>query len=160
MYKINIKNLLAKSKFENLNQLATITGIQRSTLIKIYNGDTTKISLNTLFSLCKAFECTPNDIIVDDNNETSQTNLNQEISINKNDSTVSEELSFQDMLDSFNEDCSKVNHAADIIFEKSKLISQVSAIAKDDSPDLESINKIMIKWKNLDKHNPIQKDPR
>lgn len=46
--------------------LSKQTGISPNNIGKICNGETTNIRLDTIEKICKALECTPNDIIVSD----------------------------------------------------------------------------------------------
>lgn len=64
MYKINIKDRV-NSKFKNLNQFAMACKMQRVSVDKIYQGTTTRISLDVLESMCNVLDCTPNDILTE-----------------------------------------------------------------------------------------------
>lgn len=63
--KINVKDKIAE-KGLNKNQFAKLTHIGYPAACAIYNGETTRISFDTLESICRVLECTPNDIIVSD----------------------------------------------------------------------------------------------
>ena len=65
MLKIQIKQLV-DAKFENMNQFAKAIGIAHQAAEKIYEGKITKISLDTIESLCVVLDCTPNDILISD----------------------------------------------------------------------------------------------
>lgn len=65
MLKINIQNKL-KEKGMNKNQFAKFMQIGYPAACALYNGKTTRISLDTLENICKVLECTPNDIIISD----------------------------------------------------------------------------------------------
>ena len=65
MIKLNIKNKLAE-KGLNKNQFSKLVQIGYPAACAIYDGETTKISFDTLERICKVLECTPNDIIVSD----------------------------------------------------------------------------------------------
>lgn len=64
MYKINIKDRV-DSKFKNLNQFAMACKMQRVSVDKIYQGTTTRVSLDVLESMCDVLDCTPNDILTE-----------------------------------------------------------------------------------------------
>lgn len=42
------------------------TGISQNNILKICNGETSTIRFDTIEKICKALNCTPNDIIVSD----------------------------------------------------------------------------------------------
>lgn len=65
MITIQIKQLV-DAKFENMNQFAKAIGIAHQAAENIYKGKITKISLDTIESLCVVLECTPNDIFISD----------------------------------------------------------------------------------------------
>lgn len=65
MLKINIQDKL-KEKGLNKNQFAKLAQIGYPAACALYNGETTKISFDTLESICKVLECTPNDILSSD----------------------------------------------------------------------------------------------
>ena len=65
MLKINIQDKL-KEKGLNKNQFAKLAQIGYPAACALYNGKTTKISFDTLESICKVLECTPNDILSSD----------------------------------------------------------------------------------------------
>ena len=65
MLKINIQNKL-KEKGLNKNQFAKLAQIGYPAACALYDGKTTKISFDTLESVCKVLECTPNDILSSD----------------------------------------------------------------------------------------------
>lgn len=46
--------------------LSKQTGISPNNIGKICNGETTNIRFDTIEKICKALDCTPNDIIVSD----------------------------------------------------------------------------------------------
>lgn len=46
--------------------LAKQTGIAQNNILKICNGETSTIRFDTIEKICKALNCTPNDIIVSD----------------------------------------------------------------------------------------------
>lgn len=63
--KLNIKNKLSE-KGLNKNQFAKLVQIGYPAACAIYDGETTRISFDTLEAICRVLECTPNDIIVSD----------------------------------------------------------------------------------------------
>lgn len=65
MIKLNVKDKLAE-KGLNKNQFSKLVQIGYPAACAIYEGETTKISFDTLERICKVLECTPNDIIVSD----------------------------------------------------------------------------------------------
>lgn len=65
MLKINIQDKL-KEKGLNKNQFAKLAQIGYPAACALYDGKTTKISFDTLERICKALECTPNDILSSD----------------------------------------------------------------------------------------------
>lgn len=65
MLKINIQDKL-KEKGLNKNQFAKLAQIGYPAACALYDGKTTKISFDTLESICKVLECTPNDILSSD----------------------------------------------------------------------------------------------
>ena len=65
MIKLNVKDKLAE-KGLNKNQFSKLVQIGYPAACAIYDGETTKISFDTLERICKVLECTPNDIIVSD----------------------------------------------------------------------------------------------
>lgn len=70
---INIKDKLAEKKM-NRNQFAKAVGIGYPAARALYDGTTTKIEFSTLDSVCRVLDCTPNDILVS-NDETVQKRL-------------------------------------------------------------------------------------
>ena len=63
MLKIQIKDLV-DAKFENINQFAKAIGIGYQPAEKLYNGDVSRIGLDTLEAICDVLDCTPSDILV------------------------------------------------------------------------------------------------
>lgn len=59
---LNIKEL-RKSKRISILKLSKITGISRSYLNELDNNKYDNPGLKVICTLCKAFNCTPNDII-------------------------------------------------------------------------------------------------
>lgn len=65
MYKLDIKHYV-DSMFDNINQFAKAAKIEQPTAKKLYEGNTSRISFDVLYSLCQVFHCTPNDILIND----------------------------------------------------------------------------------------------
>ncbi len=64
MLKIKIKYLMIDNKIKNLSELARQTGINRATLIKLYNEERPEtLILENLFKLCDFFNCKLSDLI-------------------------------------------------------------------------------------------------
>lgn len=66
---INIKEKL-KEKDLNKNQFAKAMQIGYPAACALYEGTTTRIDFDTLESICRVLECTPNDILVSNENIT------------------------------------------------------------------------------------------
>lgn len=65
---IQLKKVL-EEKHMNRYELAAKTGLSYPGITKIYDGKTKRISLDTIEILCRALDCTPNDLFVfDDKN--------------------------------------------------------------------------------------------
>ena len=58
---LNIKELMKKNNM-NKNQLSKETKISYQNICKMYNGETSRIYLDSIESLCIALKCTPNDL--------------------------------------------------------------------------------------------------
>lgn len=71
---INIKPLL-KQKQMSRYQLAQKIGVTYPTITAIYNSSSSSIKLDILEKLCRTLECTPNDILLFDNDNISQNNI-------------------------------------------------------------------------------------
>lgn len=50
----------------NISTLALKTGISRNTIANIYHEKNTRIDIKTITKLCNFFGCTPNDLIIFD----------------------------------------------------------------------------------------------
>ena len=61
--KISIQQQL-QAKEMTRYELARKIGVTYPTIDKIYKGDSTSIKLEILESLCNVLECTPNDILI------------------------------------------------------------------------------------------------
>lgn len=60
---IQLKKVL-EEKHMNRYELAAKTGLSYPGITKIYDGKTKRISLDTIEILCRALDCTPNDLFV------------------------------------------------------------------------------------------------
>ena len=65
MLKINIQDKL-KEKGLNKNQFAKLMQIGYPVACALYDGTTTRISFDTLESICKVLDCSPVEILVSD----------------------------------------------------------------------------------------------
>ena len=65
MLKINIQDKL-KEKGLNKNQFAKECKIGYPAACALYDGTTTRISFDTLESICKVLDCSPNEILESD----------------------------------------------------------------------------------------------
>lgn len=63
--RLNIQTKM-QEKGLNKNQFAKLTQIGYPAACKLYDGETTRISFDTLESICRVLECSPNDIIISD----------------------------------------------------------------------------------------------
>lgn len=66
--KLNIKDKLNEKNMSRY-ELAKRIGVTYPTITSIYNGDSTSIKLDILESLCRELDCTPNEIIVTEEEE-------------------------------------------------------------------------------------------
>ena len=73
MIKINIKKLV-DSKFKNINQFALAMNLATLNAKKLYEGESTRISLDVLERLCSVLNCTPNDIFYFDDFSNKESN--------------------------------------------------------------------------------------
>lgn len=67
MMKLEVKKYVDKH-FKNVNQFAVAIGIGYQAARKIYNGETSMIAFDTLEKMCEVFDCTPNDLLINDVN--------------------------------------------------------------------------------------------
>ena len=63
MLKLKVKEVL-ESQNKTPYWLSKQTGISPNNIGKICNGETVNIRFDTLEKICKALDCTPNDIII------------------------------------------------------------------------------------------------
>ena len=75
MIQINIKNMV-DSKYKTINRFAHDMSISVDNARKLYNGNTTRISLDILEKLCKVLNCAPNDIFEFDDVTNNKSNYN------------------------------------------------------------------------------------
>lgn len=71
MYQLDINDIVTM-RFPNKSQFAKAIGVSREAAIKLCNGETTRISFSTITAICKALECTPNDIFSNDEDFSNQ----------------------------------------------------------------------------------------
>ena len=71
MLKVNIQDKLLEKRL-NKNQFAKLVQIGYPAACALYDGTTTRISFDTLENICKALDCTPNDILVSDDPQMQQ----------------------------------------------------------------------------------------
>lgn len=65
MITLQIKHLVDE-KFQNKNQFAKAIRVGYPAACKLYDGETTRISFDTLENICIALECSPSDIFISD----------------------------------------------------------------------------------------------
>lgn len=61
--RLNVKDKMAE-KGLNRNQFAKLIQVGYPAACAIYDGETTRISFDTLDAICRVLECTPNDILI------------------------------------------------------------------------------------------------
>ena len=69
--RLNIKDLV-DAKGLNKHQFAQLIQVGYTAACNLYNGKTERIYFDTLERICKVLECTPNDIIVSDDQQIQQ----------------------------------------------------------------------------------------
>ena len=65
MLKFNLEKLVAKTG-KSLYAIAQNTGISYSTIYKIHKNGTTRADLLTIEKLCREFECSIEELIIED----------------------------------------------------------------------------------------------
>lgn len=65
MYRLKVNKLLNQID-KTPYWLSKQTGISPNNMIKICNGETVNIRLETINKLCSVFDCTPGDLFEDD----------------------------------------------------------------------------------------------
>ena len=65
MYRLNIRKLLDE-KGKSQYWLSKQTGISQNNILKICNGETSTIRFDTIEKICKALECSINDLFESD----------------------------------------------------------------------------------------------
>lgn len=73
--RLNIKDKMTE-KGLNKNQFSKLVQIGYPAACAIFEGETTRISFDTLEAICRVLECTPNDIIVSDDPTVSRLLMN------------------------------------------------------------------------------------
>ena len=61
MIKNNLSMLMGAKRIK-IYELQKLSVLSRSTITRLYYETTNMISLNTIEAVCKALECTPNDL--------------------------------------------------------------------------------------------------
>ena len=64
MFKINIDKIL-KDKCKSRFWLSKAADITYPTMKKLADGNTVSINFDVLYKICKALDCTPNDIFLE-----------------------------------------------------------------------------------------------
>ena len=87
--KLNVKDKMIEKKI-NRNQFAKLVQIGYPAACAIYDGSTTRISFDTLESICRVLNCTPNDIFISDDPKVDKllTEYNELIKSNKKNGAV------------------------------------------------------------------------
>jgi len=67
--KSNLHVLMGKRKIRSLNQLARETGLSRPTIDRIYHDKADRVELETMYNLCKFFDCTVGDLYTIDDED-------------------------------------------------------------------------------------------
>lgn len=62
MIKCNLSALMGAKKLK-ISDVVNETGINRSTVTRLYHETTTRIDFETLETLCKFFDCEPGDLL-------------------------------------------------------------------------------------------------
>lgn len=62
MLKNNLSTIMGAKRIK-IYELEKLSGISQSTLTRLYYNKTNTVSFNTLECLCKALDCTVNDIL-------------------------------------------------------------------------------------------------
>lgn len=61
--KFNLHVLMGQHKIRSINKLSEETGISRPTLTRIYNGESDRIEMGTIQTLCDYFKCDVGDLM-------------------------------------------------------------------------------------------------
>ncbi len=62
MLKNNLSKILGEKRMK-MSELQQLTGLGKTTVIRLYYARTTNINFKTLDKLCKALDCTAHDIL-------------------------------------------------------------------------------------------------
>ncbi len=68
MIKSNLSLLMGRDKLR-IADVARVTGLNRSTITKLYHETATRIEIESLHKLCALFKCQPNDLFVYEQNK-------------------------------------------------------------------------------------------
>jgi putative transcriptional regulator len=60
--KNNLRVLMAKHKM-NIKDVHEATGLSRTTISKLYNEESTTIAFETIYKLCKLFDCEVHELL-------------------------------------------------------------------------------------------------
>jgi putative transcriptional regulator len=66
--KISIKEQLTKINMSRY-KFEQLSGLSRGAVTGLYKGENSRITLDVLEKICVILNCTPNDIIIDDEND-------------------------------------------------------------------------------------------
>lgn len=83
---INIRDIMHQTGMTRY-ELAKLLDITYPTVTAIYNSTITNIKFETLEKICQIFKCTPNDILIFENNKAFESTL-------KNDDNFSKYMNF------------------------------------------------------------------
>ena len=62
MIKNNISKILGEKRMK-MSELQKLTGLGKTTVIRLYHDRTTNIDFNTLNKLCEALDCTTQELL-------------------------------------------------------------------------------------------------
>jgi putative transcriptional regulator len=64
MIKCNLRRLMADQKIDDITELMKLSGLSRNSINKLYReNDIESTKLETLFKLCKVFECKLSELV-------------------------------------------------------------------------------------------------
>ncbi|WP_077622036.1 helix-turn-helix domain-containing protein [Sediminibacillus massiliensis] len=66
--KNNLRILMAQKKM-NIKDVHEATGLSRTTISKLFNEESSTIAFDTIYRLCKLFDCEPGDLLYLDEEE-------------------------------------------------------------------------------------------
>lgn len=62
LVKNNLRVLMAKNRM-NIKDVHEATGLSRTTISRLFNEESTTIAFETIYKLCKLFDCTVEELI-------------------------------------------------------------------------------------------------